>query len=118
MTTSDNDLHATCATRGPDRLIGGSDRLYQIGSHCAPLEPRYTEKLNRSSPRFPTTGEAKQRRRDFWMKIVARGGIAMMIAAPIIAIWKGTGIFPAGAFVTGLIIFAGTCFVSGNCRRL
>lgn len=102
-------------TRGPDRLIGGSDRLYQIGTQREPLKPLYTEKLP-TSPAFKPLAELAQRRRDFWSKVVARGGIAMMVAAPVIAIWKGTGAFPAGAFVAGLIIFAAVCFINGNCR--
>lgn len=81
-----------------------------------PLQPLYTEKLPKS-PAFKSVAELAQRRRDFWSKVVARGGIAMMVAAPVIAFWKGAGAFPAGAFVAGLIIFVAVCFVNGNCRR-
>lgn len=84
-------------------------------SKFEPLKPLYTEKLP-TSPHFPSLAEAARRRRDFWMKLIARAGIAMMVAAPIVAYLYGTGKFPAGAFVAGLIIFAGTCFVNGNCR--
>lgn len=92
------------------------DDLRQRTAKREPLEPRYTAKLNRTSPHFPTIGEAKQRRRDFWSKVIARGGITMMAAAPLGAWAWGTGVFPAGAFVGGLIVFGACCFVNG-CRR-
>jgi hypothetical protein len=87
----------------------------KITSLSEPLQPLYTEKLPKS-PAFKSVAELAQRRRDFWSKIVARGGIAMMVAAPVLAVWKGAGAFPAGAFVAGLIIFLAICFVNGNCR--
>lgn len=91
------------------------DPFYQIGMQREPLKPRYTEKLP-TSPAFKSVAELAQRRRDFWSKVTARGGIAMMVAAPVIAFTYGTGVFPAGAFVVGLIIFAAVCFTSG-CRN-
>lgn len=81
-----------------------------------PLKPLYTEKLP-TSPAFKSLAELAERRRDFWMKVVARGGLAMMVASPVIAWWLGRGVIPAGAFVAGLIIFAATCFVSGTRSR-
>lgn len=82
-----------------------------------PLEPRYTAKLNRTSPHFPTVAEAARRRRNRWSAWTARGGIALMIVAPLGALKWGTGIFPAGAFVAGLIIFVAACFISGSRNR-
>lgn len=101
--------------REPPVQARGSRSGYLNAPYGEPLKPLYTEKLP-TSPAFKSVAELAQRRRDFWSKVVARGGIAMMVAAPVIAVWKGTGAFPAGAFVAGLIIFAAVCFINGNCR--
>lgn len=82
-----------------------------------PLKPLYTEKLPKS-PAFKSVAELAQRRRDRWSAIVARSGIATMVSAPFIALYWGTGVFPAGAFVGGLITFLAVCFISGNRTRL
>lgn len=102
--------------REPPVQTRGSRSGYLNAPYGEPLKPLYTEKLP-TSPHFPSLAEATQRRRDFWMKIVARGGIAMMVAGPVIAIWKGTGTLPAGAFVAGLITFIAVCFINGNRKR-
>lgn len=99
----------------PSSMLAQDSWRYGDRATLPPLKPMYTEKLP-TTPAFKSLAELNRRRQNFWSKVIGRGALVLMVAALLGALKWGTGVFPAGAFVVGLIVFVAVCFTSG-CRN-